>query len=99
MVALVVLEESTIIRLINDQRFSSTIPCLMNKKDLFKVGGSCGACARKRQSKQRQDMARIKVCLANMDHEKKAELKTLLDAEKVRVIYADSAGKIVQLTF
>ena len=44
-------------------------------------------------------MAQIKSCLAGMSSEKKTQLKSLLDAKKVRVIYVNAGGQVVQLTF
>jgi hypothetical protein len=97
---LVVIEDSTILSMINDVQYSSTIPCLANKKDVFRTSaGGCGTCARKRQEKQRYEMARIKSCLAGLSTEKKAELKRLLDTDKVRVVFVNGGGKVVQLTF
>jgi hypothetical protein len=97
---MVVLEDSTIISMLNDPTYSESIPCFYNKKELFRTtGGSCGACAQKRQEKRRSAMAQIKSCLAGMSVEKKAHLKALLDANKVRVVYINSGGQAVQLTF
>jgi hypothetical protein len=97
---LVVLEDSTIITLLNDVRIAESIPCFYNKKDLFRANGSgCSSCARKKQEKQRSAMAQVKSCLAGMSQEKKNELKQLLDAQKIRVVYANAAGQVVQLTF
>lgn len=97
---LVVLEDSTILTMISDTQYSSKIPCLANKKDVFRTSaGGCGTCARKRQEKQRYEMARIKSCLAALSAEKKMELKKLLDADKVRVVFVNTSGKVVQLTF
>lgn len=100
MTQLVVLEESVILSLINDTAFASTIPCLANKKDLFKPGAtSCGTCKKKREQRLRQEMATIKSCLAGLSAEAKMKLKQKLGAEKVRVLYTNLAGQVVQLTF
>jgi len=97
---LVVIEDSTIITMARDGRFVNAIPCLTSKSDALKTyGGGCGACARKRQQKQRAELARIKACLAALSPEKKLEFKQLLGAKKVRVVYARPDGEIVQLTF
>lgn len=100
MTPLVTIEDSTILTMIQDARFADTIPCLMNKAELFKKGaGGCGACARKRQQKQREEMARIKSCLGALSAEKKLALKQLLNAQKVRVTFQRPGGDVVQLTF
>ena len=99
MAALVVIEDSTIFSMLHDSKFAD-IPCFINKRDIFTTSrASCGSCARKRQEKQRSDMAKIKACLAGMSSEKKAEFKKLLDAEKVRIIYVNAGNQVVQLTF
>lgn len=100
MVDLVVIEDSTILTMLNDARFTSEIPCLQNKVEIFRQGNTpCGECARKRQARQRQEMAALKACLANLSAEKKTALKQLLNAKKVRVVYANPEGDVVQLTF
>jgi len=97
---MVVLEDSTIISLLNDPTYAESIPCFYNKRDVLKsTGGGCSACAQKKQEKRRNAMAQIKSCLAGMSSEKKTQLKSLLDAKKVRVIYVNSGGQVVQLTF
>lgn len=100
MSALVILEESTILSLINDAGFAATIPCLANKKDVFKPSSTtCGMCRRKREQRLRQEMAAIKSCLAGLSAEAKTALKKKLGAEKVRILYTNLAGQVVQLTF
>jgi hypothetical protein len=96
---LVVLDDNAVVRLTYDGRASVSIPCLMNKRDMFRVGGTCGACARKKQEKQLNELAKIKRCIATMADDKKHELKKYLGADKVRIFYANAENKIVQLTF
>lgn len=100
MADLVVIEDSTILTMVNDKAFSLVIPCLFNKAHIFAGGGGgCGACRRKHQNRQREEMAKIKSCLAALSADKKRELKQLLGANKVRVVFARPGGEIVQLTF
>lgn len=95
-----VLDDSTILGMLADPKFSETIPCFYNKKEIFKApAGGCGSCAQKRQERQRKEMSLIKSCLASMSIEKKNELRKLVDAEKVRVVYINNAGQTVQSTF
>lgn len=99
MAELVVIEDSTIFSMLRDAKFAG-IPCFINKRDIFAAAKSgCGACARKRQEHQRGEMAKIKSCLAGMSSEKKKEFKQLIDAEKVRIVYVNAGGQVVQLTF
>ena len=100
MTPLVTLEDSTILTMIQDSRFADVIPCLMNKAELFKKSATgCGACARKRQARQREEMTRIKSCLGSLSSDKKIQLKQLLDAQKVRITFTRPGGEVVQLTF
>lgn len=97
---LVVLDDSLIMSLINDAEFSAQVPCLYNKREVFRAGpGGCGACARKRQEKYRKEMATIKMCLAGLSPEKKTLVRQKLDAQQVRIMYVNGAGQTVQLTF
>lgn len=100
MAQLVVIDDGLILTLLNDTAFSAQIPCLYNKKEIFRAAaGGCGACARKRQERQRREMATIKMCLAGMGADKKTELKKRLDADQARIMYVDASGKVVQVTF
>lgn len=97
---LVVIDDGLIFTMLNDNAFASTIPCFFNKREIFNQPlSSCGSCAQKTQDRRRKEMATIKMCLAALSPEKKQELRTLLDAEQVRVVYVNNAGQVVQLTF
>jgi hypothetical protein len=99
MTDLAVIEDSTILTMLQDRRFSDAIPCLFNKSEVFRTHTGCGSCARKRQEKQRSEMAKIKSCLAALSPEKKTALKQLLGAKKIRVVFVNPTGQVVQLTF
>ena len=100
MTQLVVVDDSLLLSLMQDNVFAAKIPCLYNKKEIFRsAAGGCGSCAQKRQARQKHEMAAIKMCLAGMSPEKKAEFKQRLNAEQARIVYVDAAGKIVQMTF
>lgn len=96
---LVIIEDSTVLTMLQDRRFSDAIPCLFNKAETFRTTTGCGSCARKRQEKQRSEMAKIKSCLAALSPDKKTALKQLLGAKKVRVVFVNPTGQVVQLTF
>jgi hypothetical protein len=95
-----VLEDSTILTMLQNKAFTDAIPCLFNKYEIFRPGGAgCSTCARKRQEKQRTEMAKIKSCLAALAPDKKTKLKQLLNTKKVRIVYVNPTGQVVQLTF
>lgn len=97
---LVTIEDSTILSMLADAKYATAIPCLYNKIEIFRNNaGGCGACARKRQQQQRTEMAKIKSCLAALSNEKRAELKQLLGAKKLRITYVNNSGQVVALTF
>jgi hypothetical protein len=98
--SLAVIDDSVIMTLINDTSFAMTIPCLAGKKEIFQAAKTaCGTCKRKRQQKQREAMAKIKTCIANLSADLKLAIKKKLNAEKVRIVYTNLAGQVVQLTF
>ena len=100
MASIVVIEDSTIMSMLANKTLADTIPCFTNKKNLFASGnGGCGSCARKRQQKQREELAKIKTCLASLSPEKKAELKKHFGADQLRVVYVNNGGQTVQMTF
>lgn len=100
MAGVVVIEDGTILSMLANKTLTESIPCLMNKKNVFGGGGGgCGACARKRQQKQREEMTKIKTCLAALSPEKKAELKKHFGADQLRIVFVNNAGKTVQMTF
>ena len=100
MATLVVIEDSTIASMIMNQKIADSIPCLTNKKGLLgNASSGCGSCARKRQQKIREEYAKIKTCLAALSPEKKTELKKHLNAEQIRIVFANPGGKTMQTTF
>lgn len=100
MAQIVTIDDSTIMSMLNNKSLTEAIPCLTNRKNVFtNNGGGCGSCARKRQQKQREEMVKIKTCLASMSPEKKTVLKQRLNAQQLRIVYVNSAGQTVQMTF
>jgi len=100
MPSIVVIEDSTILSMLANKTLADSIPCFTNKKNIFTAkNGGCGSCARKRQVKQREELAKIKMCLAALSPEKKAELKKHFGAEQLRIVYVNNAGQTVQMTF
>jgi len=98
---IVVVEDSTIASMAADTRFTNAIPCLQNQSAVLrpKEASTCGPCARNRAVAQRAALAGIKMCLANLSQDKKNELKQLLDAQQVKVVFATASGQIATTTF
>lgn len=98
---MVVIEDSLIFSMLNDTAFSTTIPCLFGKKDMFltNAGAGCSSCMQKRQERRRLELGRIKACLAGLSTEKRAELKKLLNTDKIRIVYSTAGGQTAQVTF
>lgn len=97
---MVVIEDNTIVSMVSDARFNTTIPCLMNQTGaVIPAPTGCGSCARKRAEGARQAIGRVKACLADMSAEKKNELKQLLNAQHVKVVFATATGQISTVTF
>jgi len=95
----VVIEDSTILSLINNDKVANQIPCFTNKRNIFAgVKGGCGSCARKRLKKQQEEMAKIKSCLISLSPEKKELLKKVLNAQQIVVVYTNSAGQVTKVT-
>lgn len=98
--SLVTIEDSTIFSMLNDPAFNTTIPCLFGKQGVFKSPtGGCGSCQKKKQENRRQELSRIKACLAGLGDDKRRLLKQLFDAEKIRIVYGNAAGQVVRITF
>jgi hypothetical protein len=97
---IVVIEDSTIAAMVNDEKFTSAIPCLFNQKAALAVSNTgCGACARRRLAEQRAALAGIKSCLIALSSEKKEELKRLLGTKQITVVQSSATGQISQVTF
>lgn len=97
---LIVLEDSVIKRLMSNPTAANEFPFL---RTLAKQQGTapakprCGSCS----SKQRtvQDYSAVRQAVARLSDDQKSRLKQLLDTEKIRVLYRDSARRLVKLTF
>jgi hypothetical protein len=86
--------------MLDNPQMVNALPCLSNaQKQMTAAGRSgCGRCGRKNRTQTAQ-YTRIKQCLAGMGSSGKRKLKALLNAHKVRIVYANGRGKTVKLTF
>jgi hypothetical protein len=97
---IVVIEDGTIFTMIADQQLATEIPCLQGKKDIFKgTSSGCGSCAKQRNARRRDEINKIKACIAALSAEKRAKLKTWLAADQVRIMHANAAGQVIQVNF
>jgi hypothetical protein len=97
---IVIIEDSTIAAMVNDEKFTSAIPCLFNQKTALAAPNTgCGACARRKAAAQRDALANIKSCLIALSAEKKAELKELLGTKQVTIVQSSATGQVSQFTF
>jgi hypothetical protein len=97
---IVVIEDSTIARMVQDEKFTSALPCLSGQKDaIMPASTGCGSCAKARADKQRAALRAIKTCLSGMSQENRIKLKELLDAAQVKVVSVSATGQTLTTTF
>lgn len=95
-----VLDNTAIYQLLKRPEVVQAFPFLAAaaaKVQTVKAGG-CGRCARK-QRQNAPDYDSIKQAIAAMDGAGKAQLKELLGAAEVRMIYKNQRSQVVRLTF
>lgn len=87
---MLVIDDAILARMASDSRFTSWLPFMAAAAQ----AGGCGC-----SGTPRVDTNSIKQQLASLDADSKRRLKNLLQADKVRIIYRNPAGRLVQLTF
>lgn len=93
MLPIVVIEDSTIAKMVQDANFAD-IPCLANKKEaVLPAGTGCGSCAKARATKQKETLREIKTCLSQIGLEDRRKLKELLNTEKIKIISVSHTGQ------
>jgi hypothetical protein len=98
-IPLVVIEDSTIARMVQDPAFSS-FPCLAGKSEsVMPKATGCGSCAKAAATKQKEALRQIKACLAHIGPEDRAKLKTLLNADKIKVISISATGQVLTTSY
>ena len=96
---LVVIEESLIISMANDKRFTKEFPFLSSLATYNGAnGGGCGGCGKGSSSDRAVALTSAKQTLAGMGDNKKRKLKELLNAKQIRITYR-MGSKTVQHTF
>lgn len=97
---LVIVEDSTILSMVNNEAFTSAFPCLQGHAAIFAPSNSgCGMCARRRQEAQRQALTAIKTCLGGLDGDGQQKLKELLDTQQVKIVFVSATGQVSSVTF
>lgn len=95
---LVIIEDAVITSLLSNPRLLSEIPALKNAASIRPNSGpSCKPCARKAGNKAFNYSGAKKV-IANLRGEPLAKLKKELGADKIRVMFVNESGKLVQMT-
>ena len=85
---LVVIEDSMVLSMSQNQSFLSEFPFLAGLTAAAKKKGGCGSCGSSNRDRG-QALNAAKATIAGMSPEKKKRMLQLLNAEKMRVIYND----------
>ena len=95
--AIVYLEEGVLVSMAANEKFREAFPFL-KQINLARSTQKTSCCGRKTAVDQQTfDMAKQQI--ASLDSERKRQLKQLLNAEKVQVVYRDASGRTIQMTF
>lgn len=97
---LVVIEEGTLTSMALNAAIAREFPVLAPIAKLARAAprAGCGSCGRAGQERA-VTFQRVKQALASMDATQKRKLKDLMNAQSMRLLYRDNAGKAQQLTF
>lgn len=98
MSVLVVLEDSTLRSMMANPDFGKAFPFLgLANKPAGTTKSLC--CGRARANKNVTDLNTIKARIASLPTPQKAQMKSMLRAQKVRLYFRNSEGKMVKMTF
>lgn len=98
---MVIIEEGTLTAMALNPTIAKAFPALAGIAKLARGGGGkpgCGSCGRASQERAKV-YQQAKLALAGMDGTRKRQLKDLMNAQSMRLLYKDHAGKAQQLTF
>jgi len=86
--------------MLRDPKIVTEFPFLRHASQKVTGGNKrrCGKCGNK-QRKTASDYEGIKTAIGVMANPKKAQLKKMLDANKIRLYYRDHQGRKVKMTF
>lgn len=92
----VILDESRFLQIFKNQAILAAFPFMKNAAAQTAKKGC--KCSRSTTAKAR-DLSAIKLIIANMSVDKKAEFKRLLGADEVRMVYTNERRLVVDYTF
>lgn len=97
---MVVIEEGTLTTMALNAAIAKEFPILAPIAKLARNAprAGCGTCGRAAQERTKL-FQQVKLALAGMDSDRKRKLKDLMNAQSMRLLYRDNAGKAQQLTF
>jgi hypothetical protein len=97
---LVVIEEGTLTSMALNAAIVAAFPVLAPIAKLAREAprAGCGTCGTAGQ-KRAQTFQQVKQALASMDATRKRQLKDMMNAQSMRLLYRDNSGKAAQLTF
>lgn len=87
---MVVVEDAVVLSMAGDARFLAEFPFLAGLTTAAAKKGGCGRCGSANRERG-QVLNAAKAAIAGMSAEKKRRMLKLLNAEKIRVVYADGA--------
>lgn len=95
---LLVIQDGTLESMARDARFTAAFPFLAPLATPPKKTG-CGRCSRAADAKRVGAFRAAKATIAGLPADKKRELKVMLRARQIRVIYYRPDGTAISLTF
>lgn len=97
---MVVIEEGTLTTMALNPSIAKAFPVLQAIAKLARGRSSsgCGSCGKASQERAKT-FQHVKLSIASLDLASKRRLKDLMNAQQMRLLYKDAAGKPQQLTF
>ena len=101
-VPLLIIEDAVINSLLQNAAITNEFPFLRtaaDRKTSASRGGGCGRCQKRKNRNNAVDYAVIKEGIGSLPKSRKARLKEILQADKIRVYYTNTQNQKVKLTF
>jgi len=95
---MVTIEDAIITSLLSNPKILSDIPALRTAASIKTAGSpGCAPCSRQGRAKS-VNYSHVKSVIANLRGDSLAKIKKELGADKIRILFKNNAGKLVQLT-